>query len=219
MTPLVIVPARAGSKGVPNKNWRPLPDSSTLVSRAVEVGQQLGRVVISTDMQWTGQGRAVVQVRDAALAADDTPMSAVVSDVLSKTHGPDDQVIVLLQPTVPFRDGEFLRAALSHLDVWPSVATARRVPEAWQRSVALTNGRMTLPPRRQQSPPRLVFTGTLYAWRRSSVWPEFWSPIADESDPYVNVDTEDDWDEACEIIRRRQTDASAPQPSSLPPLV
>lgn len=50
--------------------------------------------------------------RPAALAADDTPMLAVVQHALEAIPGPDEQIIVLLQPTAPFRTPEHIREAI-----------------------------------------------------------------------------------------------------------
>ena len=53
LTVLAVVPARAGSKGVPGKNERPLA-GKTLVARAAEAARASGvveRAVLSTDSE------------------------------------------------------------------------------------------------------------------------------------------------------------------------
>lgn len=219
MTPLVIIPARAGSKGVPNKNFRELPDGSTLLWRAIDLGREIGHVVVTSDAPYD-QFVSDIGIwidRQAALAQDDTPMSAVVEDVLARVDGPPEQPIVLLQPTVPFRTVEQVRACLTQK--WKHLrpmATMRAIPERYWRAFDMwtddgngnTIGATTvwLPERRQMAEPLYMLSGTAYVWpRRKGKFPAEWHMHIEDGEPYVNVDEESDWQRACEIIRNRQT--------------
>jgi N-acylneuraminate cytidylyltransferase len=114
--PLVaLVPARAGSKGLPGKNLAPLA-GRPLWRHAVEHGLAAGaRVVVSTDIEEIlaeapPAGVALLR-RPAALAADDTPMDAVIAHALAEAV-PGEALVVLLQPTSPLRlPGDVARAA------------------------------------------------------------------------------------------------------------
>jgi len=204
--PLVIVPARAGSVGVPGKNFKLLPDGSTLVERAVKIGQQIGQVMLSTDAGIAELVRGMpppsprVQFiqRPASLAQSDTPMSAVVSHVLDLVPGPPDQPIVLLQPTVPFRTVAQVQACLdeSHLNgsqgLGYAIATVREVPRPFWRAQPMQSY-MDLPEPRQSARPLYVFSGTAYVWRRADRWPDAWWPVIEDGQPYLNIDEPSDW--------------------------
>jgi N-acylneuraminate cytidylyltransferase len=221
MTPLVIVPARAGSKGVPNKNFKELPDGSTLLSRAVDIGLHLGGLVaISSDADIDAVCDAVSLAaststnvkgirRPAALAQDDTPMRDVVEHVLSLVPGEPDQPIVLLQPTTPLRTLNVVQAVLSQCVAFKpfdthGYTTAYRI----RVMVDVFDGFGYLPLRRQDESSSWVPTGEAYAFIRKNGFPNVWNII--ESRPTVNVDTPDDWDALCAIIANRQTSPSAP---------
>lgn len=104
---LAIVPIRAGSKGLPGKNTQ-LLNGRPLYQHAVEQGLAAGaeRVIISTDIDvvlHADHGPSVVtHERPGPLAGDDTPMDAVLTDVLS-VDGLGNTDVVLLQATSPLR--------------------------------------------------------------------------------------------------------------------
>ena len=121
---LGLVPARAGSKGVPDKNIRPLAGRPLLAytaAAALESGV-LDRVILSTDSDAIADaGRAagleVPFMRPAQLAADDTPMLSVIRHALETLarQGWTADMLVLLQPTSPLRRPEHIRAAVALL--------------------------------------------------------------------------------------------------------
>src|SRR5262249_48130174 len=109
---LGIVPAWAGSKGVPGKNLRPLAGRSLIeyVAEVARDSNRLDRVILSTDSEDIASvGRAagvgVLFLRSAALAVDDTPMLPVIQHAVESLseHGWDAEIVVLLQPTSPLR--------------------------------------------------------------------------------------------------------------------
>lgn len=118
-----IVPARAGSKGIPGKNlWS--HDGVSLLARAVRLGRhcdRIDRVIVSTDsrdMQQVAlaEGAECPAFRPAELASDTATSAAVVHHVLdafdvTSTH------LLLLQVTSPLRTladcNAFLDAYLS----------------------------------------------------------------------------------------------------------
>lgn len=117
MSVLAIIPARSGSKGIPNKNFRPIAGVSP-VSRAMGCAMALGlhSIVCSSDVP-IGEpfGEFGWLPRPPELAQDDTPMIAVVQHVLAQIPGPPDQIIVLLQPTQPLREPKHILQALELL--------------------------------------------------------------------------------------------------------
>jgi CMP-N,N'-diacetyllegionaminic acid synthase len=112
---LGLIPARGGSKGIPRKNLavvggRPLLAWTVDAARAAA---SLTRTVVSTDDDEIAEAaRVEVLRRPAELAADGTPMVAVVRHA-AEVLTPD--VIVLLQPTSPLRRSEHIDEAVRQL--------------------------------------------------------------------------------------------------------
>jgi hypothetical protein len=224
MTPLVIVPARLGSKGVPNKNFRPLPDGSTLTQRAATIGVQFGDVVVTTDYPRLGDITLPFGVtrhrRPSELATDTASMWDVVREVLETYPGDETQPIILLQPTTPFRSREVIEKCVAlldgdvrlvgaatevpeqyrpdrvlRIDVWAGVPLATPVSDSWAEN-------------RQSARRAAIYTGECYAfWRERAGG--YRAVVLTE--PQLNIDTESDWDLACARIRAealtRQKDA------------
>jgi CMP-N-acetylneuraminic acid synthetase len=107
-----LVPARAGSKGIPRKNLAPVAGKPLLqwTLEAAAESELLTRIVVSTDWEEAANlARALeteVLERPAVLARDTTPMLDVVRHALGNL-GPCD-VLVLLQPTSPLRRPEHI---------------------------------------------------------------------------------------------------------------
>jgi CMP-N-acetylneuraminic acid synthetase len=125
MRVLGIVPARGGSKAIPQKNLRVVAGRPLLAytADAVRESRRLDRVVLSTDDPAIADaGRAVGLdapfLRPAALAADDTPMMPVLRHAVEEmaARGFDADAVVLLQPTSPLRRGAHIDAAIDLLE-------------------------------------------------------------------------------------------------------
>src|SRR5437764_14890901 len=114
---LAIVPARAGSKGVPGKNLRSL-GGRPLLAHAIDVGldaARVGRVVVSTDSEEIAavarsRGAEVPFLRPAALAADTSRVADALVDLLERLDGVPE-TFVLLQPTSPLRTAAAVHAS------------------------------------------------------------------------------------------------------------
>jgi CMP-N,N'-diacetyllegionaminic acid synthase len=171
MRALGVVPARGGSKGVADKNLRPLAGRPLLAytADAARASRRLTRVVLSTDAEAIADaGRAlgleVPFLRPAHLAADDTPMLPVLQHAVRQLAlaGFDADTVVLLQPTSPLRRGEHIDAALDLLESTgaDSVVSVTEVPHQFNpvsvvtiddgRVRPFTNGPLIL--RRQDKP-------------------------------------------------------------------
>ncbi len=113
---IAIIPARSGSKGLPNKNILMLLDKP-LIAYTIEAAIDSGifeRVIVSTDSQEyksiAEQYGAEVMMRQDALASDTASSFMVIEDILQKVSGFD--YFVLLQPTSPFRSSEHIKEAI-----------------------------------------------------------------------------------------------------------
>lgn len=125
MNVLGVVPARGGSKGIPQKNLalvggRPLLAYTADAARA---SRRLQRVILSTDDPAIAEagrtlGLEVPFLRPASLAADDTPMIPVLRHAVSemRTRGFAADAVALLQPTSPLRRAAHVDAAVDLLE-------------------------------------------------------------------------------------------------------
>lgn len=141
MNPLVIIPARGGSKGVPGKNIRPLA-GRPLLHYTIDAARAIApdsAICVSTDDPLIAgcarqAGLEVPFMRPAELAADNSGTYPVLLHALDfyRSRGFTPDVVVLLQPTSPFRTGTHLREAMKlytpDLDMVVSVRPARTNP-------------------------------------------------------------------------------------------
>lgn len=217
---LAIIPARAGSKGIPGKNFMFLAGVSPL-ERAIRTLGRAGirEFVVSTDRAWTRELWADPWPDDLAffwtevtghwkarppeLARDDTPMIDVVKHVLDTISGPDDQIIVLLQPTQPLREPKHVVAAIDLLTQGGrgSVVSAIEAESVDKLLVYTLDGLIPAAPtfveRRQDGVATFRLDGTVYAWRRQDGYlPRPWWPLVIPASESCPLDTPDDWIEA-----------------------
>lgn len=222
---LALIPARAGSKGIPGKNFRYL-GGKTLVQRAIECAKAADcEVVVSTDYEGfiDMQGDYLSLPRPSALAQDDTPMYDVVQHALSCILGSSEDLCVLLQPTQPLRTPEHVKAAIELLRQTGADSVVSVTPLPLTHSPDLVceieaSGRLAgweheyvgryQPTRRQDARPAYKRDGTCYAFFRRTVdtgtlYGTDCRPLIIPPDETCELDTEADW-QALEA-RWRQT--------------
>lgn len=171
---LGVIPARGGSKGIPRKNLAPL-NGRPLIAYTCEAAlssARLTRVVVSTEDAEIARVAKSLGVeapfsRPAALAGDATPMIDVLLDLLAELESREryrPDVLVLLQPTSPFRRGEHIDAAVDLLRASgaDSVVSVTPVPhQLTPESLMRLDGDRLVPvtgsagPLRRQDKPRL----------------------------------------------------------------
>ncbi len=141
MKPLVIIPARGGSKGIPHKNIK-LLGGKPLICRAIDNARSVAPdtdICVSTDDSEITQvvesyGLKVPFIRPAELAADNSGTYEVLLHALGfyERQGRTYDTIILLQPTSPFRRDEDISEALKlyspDIDMVVSVTEARANP-------------------------------------------------------------------------------------------
>jgi CMP-N,N'-diacetyllegionaminic acid synthase len=182
---LAVIPARGGSKGVPGKNIRLLGGLPLIAHSILQASQarSITRVVVSTDsVQIADVGRLygaeVPFMRPSELADDITSgLDPLLHALrwLEDTDGYRPDIVVLLQPTSPFRtvddiDGAFKLALDKEADAVVSVTAARHHPR-WMKRVS-ADGTLVdfLPPtvqvdRRQDLEPVFALNGAIYLAR------------------------------------------------------
>lgn len=114
---LAIIPARAGSKGIPGKNTK-LLGGKPLIAWTVEAARgsrYLDKTVVSTESEEIGRlaeahGASFPFLRPKKLATDKAGSDGLVLHALQELPGFD--YFVLLQPTSPFRTSEDIDQAI-----------------------------------------------------------------------------------------------------------
>lgn len=156
MIVLGVIPARGGSKGIPDKNLVPVA-GKPLIGWTCEAARQSGSltdVLVTTDdprIADAARQHGVTRIitRPAPLAADDTPMLPVLRHAVEEFErsGSRVDVVVLLQPTSPLRRARHIDAAvelLSGLDA-DCVVSVTEVPHHFSpvSVMAVESGRLT----------------------------------------------------------------------------
>lgn len=182
---LALIPARAGSKGLPGKNIRPLHGKPLMAwpIAAAKESRYIDRVVVSTDSEQFAEiarahGADVPILRPAELAVDASPSSSAVIHMLDHLakQGEVYDYLVLLEPTSPLTEASDIDAALemlcSHrnegdalvsvaelITSHPSFAVKRNDKGRIQPYAAVDFMRL---PRRQDIDPLYALDGSLY---------------------------------------------------------
>ena len=138
---LFIIPARKGSKGIPNKNTKLLngkPLINYTLDYALKVSTGLDKVCITTDdnkvRELAKKYDFDILKRPSKLATDSSSMNDVVKHVIEKYNRQDIffKAIIILQPTSPIRHiNDFNKIELLYtpeIDMVVSVRKARENP-------------------------------------------------------------------------------------------
>lgn len=122
---LYLIPARGGSKGIPHKNIKELA-GKPLINYAIDVARKLAPdedICVSTDDNEIIQvvestGLKVPFKRPDYLASDTATSSDVIVHAINfyKEKGVEYDVVVLLQPTSPFRRVDDVKGCLELYD-------------------------------------------------------------------------------------------------------
>ena len=120
MKTIAIIPARGGSKRLPNKNILPLADLPLLVhsiNYAKANSDCIDAIYVSTDdpdiKKIALQYGAKVLDRPASLSGDLEPTATALKNVLVQLNEPEIENIVLLQATNPLRPNNLLKEAFA----------------------------------------------------------------------------------------------------------
>ena len=186
---LGVIPARGGSKGVPRKNIRSL-GGKPLIAWTIEaaLASSLDRVVVSSDDEEIIEianryGDLAPFVRPSELATDSAMTLPVVQHAVShvESEGAAVDVVVLLQPTTPFRRAETIDLGLKRLadsgcDSLVSIVEVggyhpfrmKRLVDEDRLINYIDQGFEDMRPR-QELPPVYIREGSLYIARRGLV--------------------------------------------------
>lgn len=176
---IAIIPARAGSKGIPNKNIRIIAGHPLIyfsIKNALS-SKYITDVVVSTDSPEVKiiaeQMGAKVKWRDASLCGDAITLDAVIADAIPKEEQYD--YIVTMQPTSPTLKVNTLDAAMEYtisnnLDTVISAINAPHLSWGEKNGKKVPNYTERL--NRQYLPPCYMETGAFVISKAAVVTPK-----------------------------------------------
>jgi CMP-N,N'-diacetyllegionaminic acid synthase len=209
---IALIPARAGSKGVPQKNSKPFAGGKSLVERAIETALNFfpkDKVVLSTDDQdLLVQGNAYgIQLinREPHLASDTAGMLEVMLDAIKKQKS-SPEYLMLLQPTSPFRTTQHIEDAFELFEAGDDAVVAVNEPAGHpfytlfqEENGYISKFQKNQVVRRQDLPPMYDVNGLIYLFRvaemRKHSWIEFEKirPLVVPKWQAIDIDNEEDW--------------------------
>ncbi len=217
---LGLIPARAGSKGVPGKNIK-LLNGKPLLNYTTEVALKcefIHKVVLSSeDQENISAGRKsgvdVPFVRPKELAQDHTPTLPVVLHALEffEHRGVHFDAVCLLQVTTPFRTVDFLNKSISKFikSGADSLISVRRVPHQYNPHwtfemdesglLKISTGEKRIISRRQELPDAFHRDGSIYLTKvevlkeQNSLFGDTISFMISPESFNINIDTQEDW--------------------------
>jgi CMP-N,N'-diacetyllegionaminic acid synthase len=226
---IAFVPARAGSERVPGKNVRPLA-GHPLLAYAIAAARRAGvfdRVVVSTDSEDTAAiarryGADVPFLRPAEYATATSPDVEWLAWTLAALPERYD-VFALVRATNPFRGPGVLRRGLEQLLATPEADSVRAVELVKQhpgKMWTLDEGGRTMSPLLDQSHLDVAWHAGQYqalpqVFVQNSALEVAWTRVVEETGtregrvlaPFLtqgyegfNVDDEDDWRRAEELV-------------------
>lgn len=135
MTAIALIPARSGSKRIPNKNVKMLA-GHPLLAYTIAAAKQSGlfeRIIVSSDsesyLKIARRYGAEPDLRYVRLAKDDTPDFDWVFELMVRhwTNGHHPDFFAILRPTSPFRSAASIKRAYGILeDTWVDSVRAVR---------------------------------------------------------------------------------------------
>jgi CMP-N,N'-diacetyllegionaminic acid synthase len=231
MRTLAIIPARGGSKGVPRKNIRQLggrPLIEWSIRSALAAGDALTRIIVSTDDVETAAiarsaGAEVPFMRPPELSGDKVPTLPVLQHAVAFAENEEGQMydlVMLLQPTAPFRTAQDIRDAvhLAATDNCDSVISVVQVFAVHPILMKRIEGERLMPfcieeregTRRQDySPAAFMRNGAIYLTRRhliieqGTIWGRQIRPLVMPEERSASIDSEHDF-AVCEAIWNRR---------------
>lgn len=229
MTPLFIIPARGGSKGIPHKNIKPL-GGRPLIEYSLDVARALAtdlcHIIVSTDDTEIARvcadaGVPVPFMRPAELSTDKSGTREVIIHAMDYADSQhiDYDCVVLLQPTSPFREVQDVTRAMAlyrdDIDMVVTVIEAATNPyyNSFEPDadgfLKISKGPGTYT-RRQDAPRAWEYNGAVYvinpAAIRAKAFGEMTRRLPSEMDRSrsIDLDTLFDWMIAEHLISERK---------------
>ena len=224
---LGIIPARGGSKGVPEKNIKLLGNKPLIAYtiNAAKSAKLLTEVIVSSDdseiIDTTRKyGAKAPFTRPKEIATDKSPSILTVIHALQffKEKGIAFDAVCLLQPTNPFRTGIFIDDAIKKFiqTKVDSLISVLPVPHKYNPHwvfepdkndlLHISTGEDAIISRRQELPKAYYRDGSVYLTKanivleKQSLYGNTIGYIEATKDTHVNIDTLEDWEKAEKLL-------------------
>ncbi len=213
---LAVIPARAGSKGIPNKNIR-IIGRHPLIYYSInnaKLSRYISEIIVTTDSSEVQiiatQMGVKYKLRDKKLCSDEITLDAVIADAIPNSEKWD--YIVTMQPTSPTLSVQTLDAAIEYaieyqLDTLISAINAPHLSWFEKEGNKLPNYKERL--NRQYLPPCYIETGAFVISRADIVTPK--TRIGQKVDVFevpeneaIDIDNFSDLQSAAMILDRRK---------------
>ena len=233
---LALIPARGGSKSIPQKNIRPFA-GRPLIAYSIAAGlaaRTVSRVIVSTDDEVIRQvaleyGAEAPFTRPDEYARDETPDLPVFQQALrwlADNEGYHPEIVVQLRPTSPLRRVSHIDQAVRRLRERPQADSVRTVcipfqnpykmwridPEGFMRPLLETEFPEAYNMPRQALPVVYWQTGYVDAARartimeRNSMTGERILPLEISAADWIDIDSADDWRRAERLLESGEVD-------------
>ena len=218
--PIVVIPARGGSKRLPQKNILPLGGIHLIahsILYAKKFSHLISEIYVSTNDTQIAKvaieyGAEVIE-RPEAISGDQSPTSETLQHaVLEARHEPD--AVILLQPTNPIRPDSLLEDALSVFN--EKQCDSLLTVSLFQEKLGKIAGDCFEPfnyefgQRSQDLEPLYQENGLLYITKTAFIKEGIiladrnYSYIVDANFPLVDIDTEKDFNYAKFILKSQE---------------
>jgi len=171
MKNIFIIPARSGSKGIPDKNIKPISGIPMFVWSIIHakfIANKNDMILVSSDsdkyLNIAKKWGAIPIKRPLRLATDKSFTEPVMTHAISKININQDDNIILLQPTSPLRSKKLMLQLKEKLK---TVNSAVSLTESYQFIWKRLDEKFVKPsyssrPRRQDMEPSLIENGSIY---------------------------------------------------------
>ena len=231
MNTLCVIPARCGSKGIPNKNIKDF-DGKPLLAHSIEYAKnckEITNTVVSTDSIKTSKiaekfGASVPFIRPKKFSADSSQDIDFINHALvqcEKIYEKEFSLVILLRPTSPVRKKNLIKKGLDMMIADPDASSLKAVTEAiehpyrhWipeNKYIVGYEKRFYEPYNlpRQQLPKTFYSAGDLEIIRRNtiiegSVSGEKIIPLILDKEETVDIDTPSDWIKAEKVLKLKR---------------
>lgn len=139
MNVVAIIPARSGSKGIPDKNIKPLAGRPLIAYSiaAARLTKNIDRIIVSTDSEQYANiareyGAEVPFLRPSEISTDNSTDYDFIKHALDwmlDNEGYQPQYLVHLRPTTPLREVTYIDAALACIKQFDEATALRSIHE------------------------------------------------------------------------------------------
>lgn len=229
MKVLGLIPARGGSKGIPNKNKK-LLNGKPLLQYTIDTAlkaELLNTVVFTSEDETlirlaSEMGAEVPFQRPDDLATDTASSIDVVKHAIKtlSEKGLDFDAVCLLQVTNPFRQALLIDAAIKKFKEvgTDSLVSVLKVPHEYNphwvfeasegNTLKISTGESQIIKRRQDLPDAFIRDGAIYLTKidvllkQNSLYGNSISYIESDAGRHVNIDTPNDWELAEKLVTK-----------------